>query len=149
MTKFIDLTKNRVSNKTDLYQTELDFLKEKCQNKNLIINILLKLITNILLKQLFHTGTSKPLNTGDPDNPTKTVNENNYKCMKRAAKASNLSEHIKNLIHTTNRFSVLSHEKSATDAMHKDTSLDHIFERSVQTDKNSSNYSTTFCKTAK
>ena len=57
---------------------------------------------NVLLKQLFHTTTNKPLNTGNPVKSTKTVHEDNYKYPEKRAKASI------NWSSTTNRFSVLS-----------------------------------------
>ena len=66
---------------------------KECQNNNFIINV--------LLKQLSHTTTNKPLKTGNPVKSTKTVHEDNYKYTKKRAKAST------NWCSTGNRFSVL------------------------------------------
>ena len=63
--KIPDLTENKLSNNIGLLEKQIIFLKEECQNKNLIINI--------LFEKLFHTTTSKSLNTGNPDKSTKTV----------------------------------------------------------------------------
>ena len=37
--KITDLTENKLSNNTGLLEKQINFLKEECQNKNLIINI--------------------------------------------------------------------------------------------------------------
>ena len=63
--KIPDLTENKLSNNIDLLEKQINFLKEECQNKNLIINI--------LLEQLFHITTSKPLDTGNHKETTKSV----------------------------------------------------------------------------
>ena len=47
--KIPDHTENRLINKTSLFERQINFLKEECQNKNLIMNI--------LLEQRFHTNT--------------------------------------------------------------------------------------------
>ena len=71
-------------------------MKEECQNKNLIINI--------LLERLFHTSTSKSLNTGNPDKSAKAVPDDCYEYPKKAAKTSKLKDQHKISIKTTNRF---------------------------------------------
>ena len=38
--KIPDLIENKLSNNTDLLEKQISFMKEECQNKNLIINIL-------------------------------------------------------------------------------------------------------------
>ena len=63
--KIPDLTENKLSNNIDLLEKQIDFLKEECQNKNLIIKI--------LLEQLFQTTSSKSLNTGNLDKSMKTI----------------------------------------------------------------------------
>ena len=68
--KIPDLTENKLSNNTDLLDKQIIFLKEECQSKNLIINI--------LLEQLFQTATSKSLNTDNSDKSTKTVPDDSY-----------------------------------------------------------------------
>ena len=98
-TKIQDLTENKLSNNIDLLENQINFLKEECQNKNLIINI--------LLEQLFHTTTSKSLNTDNPDKSTKTVPDDCYEYPQKPAKTSTLKDQRKTSIETTNRFSVL------------------------------------------
>ena len=67
--KIPDLTENKVSNNNnDLLEKQINFLKEECQNKNPIINI--------LLERRFLTTTSKSLNTGNPEKSAKTVPNN-------------------------------------------------------------------------
>ena len=68
--KIPDLTENKLSNNTDLLEKQIIFLKEECQSKNLIINI--------LLEQLFQTATSKSLNTDNSDRSSKTVPDDCY-----------------------------------------------------------------------
>ena len=82
--KIPGLTENKLSNNTGLLEKQIIFLKEECQNKNLIINI--------LFKKLFHTTTSKSLNTGNPDKSTKTVPDNCYEYPKKPAKTSKLKD---------------------------------------------------------
>ena len=89
-TKIPDLTENKLSNNTDLLEKQISFLKEECQNKNLIINI--------LLEQLFHTNTSKSLNTDNPDKSTKTVPDDCYEHPKKPAKTSKLKDQRKTSI---------------------------------------------------
>ena len=91
--KFPDLIKNKISNNIALLEKQINFLKEECQNKNLIINT--------LLEQLFHTTTSKPLNTGIPDKSTKTVPDDCYEYPKKPAKASKLKDQRETSIETT------------------------------------------------
>ena len=98
-TKIQDLTEKKLSNNIDLLENQINFLKEECQNKNLI--------TNILLEQLFHTTTSKSLNTDNPDKCTKTVPDDCYEYPQKPAKTSTLKDQRKTSIETTNRFSVL------------------------------------------
>ena len=59
-------------------------MKEECQNKNLIINI--------LLERLFHTTASKSLNPENPDKSTKTVPNDCYEYPKKPAKTSTLKD---------------------------------------------------------
>ena len=73
--KIPDLTENKLSNNIDLLEKQISFLKEECQNKNLIINI--------LLEQLFHTNSSKLLNTDSPEKSTKTVPDDCYEYPKK------------------------------------------------------------------
>ena len=68
--KIPDLTENKLSNNIDLLEKQIDFLKEECQSKNLIINI--------LLEQLLQTNTSKLLNTGNLDKSMKTIPNSCY-----------------------------------------------------------------------
>ena len=90
-------------------------MKEECQNKNLIINI--------LLERLFHTTTSKSLNTGNPDKSAKAVPDDCYEYPKKAAKTSKLKDQHKISIKTTNRFFVLLPDESPTGSIGKDTSV--------------------------
>ena len=98
--KIPDLTENKLSNNIDFLEKQINFLKEECQNKNLVINI--------LLEQLFHTTPSKSLNTGNRDKSTKTVPDDCYEYPKKPAKTSKLKDQRKTSIETTNRFSVFS-----------------------------------------
>ena len=68
--KIPDLIENKLSNNIDLLEKQINFLKEECQNKNLI--------RNILLEQLFQKPTSVSLSTGNPDKSTKTVPNDCY-----------------------------------------------------------------------
>ena len=86
-------------------------MKEECQNKNLIINI--------LLEQLFHTNTSKSINTDNPDKSTKIVPDDCYKYPKKTAKTSELKDQRKTSVETTNRFSILSPDENPTDSTGK------------------------------
>ena len=95
------LLKNRVSNKTDVFGKQISFSKEKCLKKNLI--------TNILLEQLFHATTFKPLKTGNPVTSTKTVHKDSYKHPKKPAKASNLKDQCKTSIYTVLPIVLLSY----------------------------------------
>ena len=79
--KIPDLTENKLGNNIDLLEKRISFLKEECQNKNLIINI--------LLEQLFHTNTSKSINTDNPDKSTKTVPDDCYEYPKKRLKHLN------------------------------------------------------------
>ena len=63
--KIPDLIENKLSNNIDLLEKQINFLKEECHNKTLIINI--------LLEQIFQTCVSKSRNTGNPDKFSKTV----------------------------------------------------------------------------
>ena len=72
-------------------------------NKNLVINV--------LLEQLFHTNSSKSLNTDNPDKSTKTVPDDCYEYPKKPAKTSKLKDQRKTSIETTNHLSILSPEK--------------------------------------
>ena len=137
--KIPDLTENKLSNNINLLEKQIDFLKEECQNKNLMINI--------LLEQLFHITTSKPLNTGNPDKSTKTVPDDCYEYpKKKPTKASKLKGQRKTSVETTNRFSVLSPDENPTDSMEMDSSLDGACERSIQIDYSNSNHRTTSYK---
>ena len=122
--KISDLTENRLSNNIDLLEKQINFLNDEYQSKNLIINI--------LLEQLFHTATSKSLNTGNPEKSTKTVPHDCYEYPKKAAKTSKLKDPRKTSIETINHFSVLSPDENPTDSMGKDSSLDEACERSIQ-----------------
>ena len=82
--KIPNLTENKQSNNTDLLEKQINFLKEECQDKNLIINI--------LLEQLFDTNTSKSINTDNPDKSTKTVPDDCYEYPKKTAKTSKLKD---------------------------------------------------------
>ena len=82
--KIPDLTENKLSNNIDLLEKQISFLKEECQNKNLIINI--------LLQQLFHTNTSKSINTDNLDKSTKTVPDDCYEYPIKPAKTSKLTD---------------------------------------------------------
>ena len=68
--KIPDLTENKLSNNIDFLEKQINFLKEECQNKNLIMNI--------LLEQLFPTTTSKSLNSDNPNKSTKAVPNDCY-----------------------------------------------------------------------
>ena len=136
--KIPDLTKNKLSNNIDLLEKQISFLKEECQNKNLIINI--------LLEQLFHTNTSKSMNTDNPNKSTKIVPDDSYEYPKKTAKTSKLKGQRKTSIETTNRFSILSPDKIPTDSTGKDSSLDGACERSIQIDDSNSNSRTTSYK---
>ena len=136
--KIPDLTENKLSNNIDLLEKQISFLKEECQNKNLIINI--------LLEQLFHTNTSKSINTDNPDKSTKTVPDDCYEYPIKPAKTSKLKDQRKTSIETTNRFSILSPDEIPTDSTGKDNSLDAACERSIQIDDSNSNNRTTSYK---
>ena len=136
--KIPDLTENKLSNNIDLLEKQISFLKEECQNKNLIINI--------LLEQLFHTTTSKSLNTGNTDKSTKTVPNDCYEYPKKPAKTSKLKDQRKTSIETTNHFFILSPDENPTDSTGKDSSLDGACERSIQIDDSNSNHRTTSYK---
>ena len=114
--KIPDLIENKLSNNTDLLEKQISFMKEECQNKNLIINI--------LLQHLFHANTFKSLNTDIPDKSTKTVPDDCYEYPKKTAKISKLKNQRKTSIETTNRFSILSPNENPTDSTGKDSSLD-------------------------
>ena len=75
--KIPDLTESKLSNNIDLLEKQIKFLKEECQNKNLIINT--------LLEQLFHRNTSKSLNTGNLDESTKIVPDECYEYLKKSS----------------------------------------------------------------
>ena len=98
-------------------------MKEECQNKNLIINI--------LLEQLFHTNTSKSINTDNLDKSTKTVTDDCYECPKNPVKTSKLKNQHKTSVETTNRFSILTPDEIPTDSTGKDSSLDGACEREM------------------
>ena len=136
--KIPDLTENKLSNKIDLLEKQISFLKEECQNKNLMINI--------LLEQLFHTNTSKSLNTDNPDKSTKTVPDDCYEYPKKPPKTSKLKDQRKTSVETTNRFSILSPDENPTDSTGKDSSPDGACERSIQIDDSNSNNRTTSYK---
>ena len=129
--KIPDLTENKLSNNIDLLEKQISFLKEECQNKNLIINI--------LLEQLFHTNTSKSINTDNLDKSTKTVPDDCYEYPKKPAKTSKLKDQRKTSVETTNRFSILTPNEIPTDSTGKDSSLEGACERSIQTDDSNSN----------
>ena len=140
--KIPDLTEKKLSNNIDLLENQINFLKEECQNKNFI--------TNMLLEQLFHTTTSKSLNTGNSDKSTKSVPNDYYEYPKKPAKTSTLKDQRKpsTSVETTNRFSVLSPDDNPTDSMRKDSSLDGACEKSAQIDDSNSNHLTTSYKKA-
>ena len=129
---------NKLSNNIDLSEKQISFLKEECQNKNLIINI--------LLEQLFHTNTSKSQNTDNPDKSTKTVPVDCYEYPKIPAKTSKLKDQRKTSIETTNRFSILSPDENPTDSTGTHSSLDGACERSIQIDNSNSNHRITSYK---
>ena len=106
--KIPDLTKNKLSNNIDLLEKQFNFLKVECQNKSLIINI--------LLEQLFHTNTSKSINTDNPDKSTKALPDDCYEYPKKPAKICTLKDQRKTSIETTNRFSILSPDAIPTDS---------------------------------
>ena len=66
------------------------------------------------MEQPFHTTTSKPLNTGNPEKSTKSVTDDCYEYLKKknkekkVGKVSKLKDQRKALIETTNQLSVLS-----------------------------------------
>ena len=132
-----NVTCSKIADLTDLTE-QTSFLKEECQNKNLIINI--------LLEQPFHTNTSKLLNTDNPDKSTKSVPADCYGYPKKPAKRSKLNEQRKTSFKTTNRFSILSPDEYPTDSTGKDSSLDSACERSIQIDDSNSNHRTTSYK---
>ena len=101
---------------------------------------------NILLEQLFHTNTSKSLNTDNPDKSTKTVPDDCYEYPKKPPKTSKLKDQRKTSVETTNRFSILSLDENPTDSTGKDSSLDGACERSIQIDDGNSNNRTTSYK---
>ena len=136
--KIPDLTENKLNNNTDLLEKKISFLKEECQNKNLTINI--------LLEQLFHTNTSKSINTDNPDKYTKSVIDDCYEYPKKPAKTSKLKHQRKTSIETNNRFSILSPDEIPTDSTRKDSSLDGACERPRQIDDSNSNNRTTSYK---
>ena len=129
--KIPDLTENKLSNNIDLLEKQISFLKEECQNKN------------ILLEQLFHTNTSKSINTDNLDKSTKTVPDDCYEYPKKPAKTSKLKDQRKTSVETTNRFSILTPGKIPTDSTGKDSSLEGACERSIQIDDSNSNNRTT------
>ena len=117
-------------------------MKEECQNKSLIINI--------LSEQLFHTTSCKSLKTGNPNKSTKTVPDECYEYPKKPAKTFKLKDQRKTSAETTNRFSVLSPDENPTNSIGKDNSLDHTCERSMQIyDSNSNHRTTSYKKTNK
>ena len=75
-----------------------------------------KLIINILLEQLFHTNSSKSINTDNLDKSTKTVRDDCYEYPKKPAKTSKLKDQRKTSIETTNRFSILTPDEIPTDS---------------------------------
>ena len=129
--KIPDLTENKLSNNIDLLEKQISFLKEECQNKN------------VLLEQLFHTNTSKSINTDNLDKSTKTVPDDCYEYPKKPAKTSKLKDQRKTSVETTNRFSILTPDKIPTDSTGKDSSLEGACERSIQIDDSNSNNRTT------
>ena len=130
--KIPDLTEKKLSNNIGLLENQINFLNEECQNKNDIINI--------ILEQLFHTTTSKSLNTGNPDKSTKSVPNDYYEYPIKPAKTSTLKDQCKpsTSVETTNRFSVLSPDDNPSDSMRKDSSLSL-----AQIDDSNSNHRTT------
>ena len=66
-----DLTENRVNNKSNFCESQINFLRKEGQNDNLVIND--------LLEQPFYTSTPKPLNTRNPGKSTEAVYEESYK----------------------------------------------------------------------
>ena len=136
--KIPDLTENKLSNNIDHLGKQISVLKEECQNKNLIINI--------LLEQLFHRNTSKSLNTDNPGKSTKIVPTDCYQYPKKTAKTSKLKDQRKTSIETANRFSILSPDENPTDSTGTDSSLDGACERFIQIDDNNSNHRTTSYK---
>ena len=138
--KIPDLAENKLSNNTGLLKKQINFLKKECQNKTLIINI--------LLEQLFHTNAPKSLNTGNSDKSTKTLPDDCSEYPKKPAKTSKLKDQRKTSIETANRFSVLSPDENPTDSVGKDSSLDSACERSIQIDDSNSNHRTTSYKKA-
>ena len=133
-----ELTENKISNNIDLLEKQINFLKEECQNKNLIINI--------LLEQLFHITTSKPQDTGNPNKTTKSVPNDCCEYSKKPTKASKLKDQRKTSIETNNCFFILSPDENPTDSMGKDSSLDGVCERSIQIDDSNSSHCTTSYK---
>ena len=106
-----DLTENRVNNKNNFCESQINFLRKEGQNDNLIIND--------LLEQPFYTSTPKPLNTSNPDKSTKAVYEDSYKYPeKKPAKACNLKDQSKNSIDATNLF--LSYHLMETQLIHRE-----------------------------
>ena len=102
--KIPDLTENKLSNDINIFEKQINFSKEECHNKNLVINI--------LLEHLFHTTTSKSLNTGNPDKSTKTVPDDCYEYPKKPTKTSKLKDQRKTSTETTNRYSVSSPDEN-------------------------------------
>ena len=98
------------------------------------------------MEQLFHTNTSKSINTDNPDKSTKTVPGDCYEYPKKPAKTSKLKDQHKTSIETTNRFSIKSPDEFPTDSTGKDSSLDGSCERSIQIDDSNSNNRTTSYK---
>ena len=92
------------------------------------------------MEKLFHTNTSKSINTDNSDKSTKTVTDDCYEYPKK------LKDQRKTSIETTNRFSILSPDEIPTDSTGKDSSLGGGCERSIQIDDSNSNNRTTFCK---
>ena len=136
--KLQDFCSIKCSNNIDLLEKQISFLKEECQNKNLLINI--------LLEQLFHTNTSNSLNIDNPNKSRKTVPDDCYEYPKKPAKTSKLKDQRKTSIKTTNRFSILSPDENPTDSTGKDSSLDGACQRSIQIDNSNSNHLTTSYK---
>ena len=95
-----------VSDNIDPLEKQVNILKEECQNKNLIMGI--------LLEQLFQTTPSKLLNTGNPDKSANIVPNDCYEYPKKPAKTSTLKDQRKTSIETTNRFSFLSPNENPT-----------------------------------
>lgn len=106
-----DLTENRVNNKNNFCESQINFLRKEGQNDNLIIND--------LLEQPFYTTTPKLLNTGNPDKSTKAVYEDSYKYpKKKTAKSCNLKDESKNSIDATDLF--LSYHLMETQLIHRE-----------------------------